>query len=111
MTSMTRSTPSTPICNPQLPPPTETNAGALQPSAVRQVATPRPCLPPKDEATLDQVGYHHDALRIAQHFFRDSFVWSRHDGVQNFDGRLQTGDRVFTTRACPRTSSNHAYEA
>src|SRR6266550_8119063 len=47
MTSITRSTPSTPICNPQLPPPTETNPGALQPSVVRQVATPRPCLPPK----------------------------------------------------------------
>src|ERR1700732_2737747 len=47
MTSIIRSTPSTPICNPQLPPPTETNAGALQPCDVRQDATPRPCLPPK----------------------------------------------------------------
>src|SRR5579864_1353333 len=56
MTSMTRSTPSTPICNPQLPPPTETNAGALQPSAVRQVATPRPCFPPKMKPPLIRSG-------------------------------------------------------
>src|SRR6185437_7189969 len=46
MTTITRSTPSTPICRPQLPPPTDTNAGALQPSAVRQEAIPRPCSPP-----------------------------------------------------------------
>src|SRR5271168_4012807 len=56
MTSMTRSTPSTPICNPQLPPPTETKAGALQPSGVRQDATPRPCLPPKIKPPLSKFG-------------------------------------------------------
>src|ERR1700726_1070738 len=53
---MTRSTPSTPICNPQLPPPTETNAGALQPSGVRQEATPRPCLPPMMKPPLIKLG-------------------------------------------------------
>src|SRR6266576_142782 len=53
---MTRSTPSTPICNPQLPPPTETNAGALQPPDVRHVATPRPCLPPKMKPPLIRSG-------------------------------------------------------
>src|SRR4029077_17079017 len=39
-----------------LPPPTETNAGALQPSAVRHVATPRPCLPPKMKPPLIKFG-------------------------------------------------------
>src|SRR3954452_12190740 len=34
----------------------ETNAGALQPSAVRQVATPRPCLPPKMNPPLIMFG-------------------------------------------------------
>src|SRR5437764_5368474 len=53
---MTRSTPSTPICNPQLPPPTDTNAGALQPSEVRHVATPRPCFPPKIKPPLIRSG-------------------------------------------------------
>src|SRR5579864_6613825 len=56
MTSMTKSTPSTPICNPQLPPPTETNAGALQPADVRQEATPRPCLAPKMNPPLIKSG-------------------------------------------------------
>src|SRR5438309_650332 len=56
MTSITRSTPSTPICNPQLPPPTETNAGALQPSDVRHEATPRPCLAPKMKPPLIKLG-------------------------------------------------------
>src|SRR5690242_21147614 len=56
MTSMTRSTPSTPICNPQLPPPTETNAGALQPLEVRHEATPRPCFPPKMNPPLIRFG-------------------------------------------------------
>src|SRR4051794_40733355 len=53
---MTRSTPSTPICNPQLPPPTDTNAGALQPLAVRHEAIPRPCLPPKMNPPLIRSG-------------------------------------------------------
>src|SRR2546430_2418770 len=56
MTNITRSTPSTPICNPQLPPPTETKAGALQPLDVRHVATPRPCLPPKMKPPLIRLG-------------------------------------------------------
>src|SRR3954462_2024942 len=56
ITTMTRSMPSTPICNPQLPPPTEMNAGALQPEAVRQVATPRPCLPPNTNPALSMRG-------------------------------------------------------
>src|SRR5581483_3846602 len=56
ITTMTRSTPSTPICNPQLPPPTDTNAGALQPSDVRQDPTPRPCLPPKMKPPLSKPG-------------------------------------------------------
>src|SRR5581483_4098321 len=56
MTSITRSTPSTPICKPQLPPLTDTNAGALQPFEVRHVAMPRPCLPPKMKPPLIRSG-------------------------------------------------------
>src|SRR5579864_1295850 len=56
MTSMTRSTPSTPICSPQLPPPTDTNAGALQPLDVRHEAMPRPCFPPKMNPPLIKSG-------------------------------------------------------
>jgi hypothetical protein len=46
----------------------------------------------KDESTFDQVWYDEDALCIAQHFFRDAFVWGRHDGVQNIDGGVQACD-------------------
>src|SRR2546430_11417073 len=46
MISITRSTASPPICNPQLPPATVIGAGALQPDLVRQVATPLPWFPP-----------------------------------------------------------------
>src|SRR5664279_2352308 len=53
---MTTSTASTPICNPQLPPEIVINAGALQPSAVRQVATPLPPLAPKIKPPLTICG-------------------------------------------------------
>ena len=53
---MTRSTASTPICSPQFPPEIVMNAGALQPSAVRQVATPLPPLPPKIKPPLTMCG-------------------------------------------------------
>jgi hypothetical protein len=53
---MTRSTDSTPICRPQLPPEIVTNAGALQALAVRQVATPLPPLPPKTKPPLTILG-------------------------------------------------------
>src|SRR5581483_5348200 len=53
---MTRSTASTPICSPQLPPEMVMNAGALQPFAVRQVATPLPPLPPKMNPPLTMCG-------------------------------------------------------
>src|SRR6266568_3309033 len=50
---MTRSTPSTPICNPQLPPVIAKKAGALQrPLAVRQVATPLPPSAPNTNPPL-----------------------------------------------------------
>src|SRR5947209_14324897 len=45
-----------PICRPQLPPPMETNAGALHPLEVRHDATPRPCLPPKMNPPLIKFG-------------------------------------------------------
>src|SRR5581483_690801 len=53
---MTRSTASTPICSPQFPPEIVMNAGALQPFAVRQVATPLPPLPPKMNPPLTMCG-------------------------------------------------------
>src|SRR6266852_6380509 len=52
----TRSTASTPICSPQLPPEIVMNAGALQPLIVRQVATPLPPLPPKIKPPLTMCG-------------------------------------------------------
>src|ERR1700726_3128654 len=52
----TTSTASTPICSPQLPPEIVMNAGALQPFAVRQVATPLPPLPPKIKPPLTMCG-------------------------------------------------------
>src|SRR6185295_12875715 len=48
----------------------------------------------KDKPALDQVGNHQNALRIAQYFFRNSFVRSSHDGVQNIDGVIQAFHRV-----------------
>ena len=48
----------------------------------------------KDEPAFDQVGNNQNALRIAQYFFRNSFVRSSHDGVQNIDGVIQTFHRV-----------------
>src|SRR5260370_26925240 len=51
-----RSTASTPICSPQCPPEMVMNAGALQPFAVRQVATPLPPLPPKTNPPLTKCG-------------------------------------------------------
>src|SRR5580700_8860961 len=52
----TTSTVSTPICSPQLPPEIVMKAGALQPLAVRQVATPLPPLPPKTKPALTMCG-------------------------------------------------------
>src|SRR5579864_8496265 len=52
----TTSTASTPICRPQLPPEIVMNAGALQPFAVRQVATPLPPLPPNTKPPLTMCG-------------------------------------------------------
>ena len=42
MNSITTSVKEAPIWKPTLPPPTATNIGALQPLAVRQVASPLP---------------------------------------------------------------------
>src|ERR1700730_14081297 len=53
---ITTSTASTPICNPQLPPEIGRNAGALQPFAVRQVATPLPPFAPKTKPPLTMCG-------------------------------------------------------
>src|ERR1700682_5319847 len=52
----TTSTASTPICSPQLPPEIVMTAGALQPFAVRQLATPLPPLPPKIKPPLTMCG-------------------------------------------------------
>src|SRR5512140_1248038 len=54
--TMTRSTASTPICSPQFPPEMVMNAGALQPFAVRQVATPLPPFPPNTKPPLTMCG-------------------------------------------------------
>src|SRR4029077_802107 len=60
----------------------------------------------KDEATFDQVWHYQDALCIAQHLLRDALIRSRHDGVQDFDGRLQSSICIFTSRASPPKSPN-----
>jgi hypothetical protein len=49
----------------------------------------------ENEASLNQVWHYQDALCVAQYFFRDAFVRSRHNGLQNIDRRLQTRDRVL----------------
>src|SRR5438309_3525944 len=111
MTSITRSTPSTPICNPQLPPPTETNAGALQPSDVRHDATPRPCLPPKMKPPLIRSG------TTRMHFaLLNTSSGIPLSGVDMMACRtstelLQPVHRVFSSRTCPGECSNQAYEA
>ena len=64
-----------------------------------------------DEATFDQIWHHQDALRIAQHFFRNSFVRRRHDRVQNIHRLLQTVNCIFASRTGPRVGSNHAHKA
>jgi hypothetical protein len=57
MIIITNATSSTPICAPQLPPVMVKNAGALQePFGSLQVATPRPCLPPKLSQRVCQRG-------------------------------------------------------
>src|SRR5579859_3168627 len=53
---ITTSTASTPICRPQLPPEIVMNAGALQPFAVRQVATPLPPSAPNTNPPLTICG-------------------------------------------------------
>src|SRR5437879_2963754 len=101
---------STTICSPQLPPPTETNAGALQPASVRQVATPRPCLPPKMKPPLIKFGttrMHFASLNTSSGMPLSGVAVDR---VQDIDGRLQSSICIFTSRAGPRTSSNQAYE-
>src|SRR5438477_3405504 len=49
----------------------------------------------ENEAALNQVGNYHHALCIAQHFFWNPFVGSRHNGMQNIDRRLQARDRIL----------------
>jgi hypothetical protein len=38
-------------------------------------------LAPKNEAAFNKIWHYEDALCIAQDFFRDSFVRSRHNGL------------------------------
>jgi hypothetical protein len=64
----------------------------------------------KNEAALDQVWHYDDALRIAQYFFRNTFVRSSHDGLQNLNGRLQTRNRIFASRACQRIRSTQTHQ-
>jgi len=72
--TMTRSTASTPICVPQLPPPIWMNAGALQPFAVRQVATPLPCSAPKTNPPLIKWGI--TATHFARFIIQSGMRWS-----------------------------------
>jgi hypothetical protein len=85
--TITRSTASAPICVPQLPPVIFMNAGALQPSAVRHVATPLPCSAPKMNPPFYQVGYDRYALCLLQNFVGNALVRRVHDLVQHF-GRI-----------------------
>src|SRR5438270_8116087 len=56
MMTIIRSTACPPICNPKLPPLMLKGAGAVQPSAVRQVATPLPYAPPIPRPPLSNEG-------------------------------------------------------
>src|SRR6266576_160551 len=103
MTSITRSTPSRPICNPALPPPTETNAGALQPSTVRHVATPRPCLPPKVKPPLIKFG------TTRMHFaLLNTSSGIPLSGVAIIACRTSTAESSRATESC-RAEPAHAY--
>ena len=87
---MTRSTPSTPICNPQLPPVMAKNAGALQPLAVRHVATPRPFSAPNTKPPLIMCGTTAMHFACSEYFFRNALVRRGHDFVQHFGCIIQT---------------------
>jgi len=93
---MTRSTPSTPICRPQLPPVMAKNTGALQPDDVRQVATPRPFSPPKTKPP-EHMGNYGYALCMFQNFFRDAFIRRGHDLVQHIACMFQPVVCCFAT--------------
>src|SRR5215510_13139755 len=56
MNKSTSSVAEPPICRPTLPPLISRNAGADQPDRVRQLATPRPALPPTMKPALTTVG-------------------------------------------------------
>ena len=119
--TITRSTASAPICVPQLPPVIFMNAGALQPSAVRHVATPLPCSAPKMNPPFYQVGYDRYALCPLHDLVGNALVRRVHDLVQHrLRSGLQTlgqtvehvGDRVHPARLAPRaenTSRNAAH--
>ena len=62
------------------------NAGALQPSRVRQVATPRPPSAPNTNPPLTMWGHDGDAFRVIEHFFRDASIRSGHDLVKDLTG-------------------------
>src|ERR1700737_1654345 len=98
-----------------LQPPTSAsnrNERRLAPASSRAASgQATPVLATEDETTLNQVWHYEDALCVAQHLFRDAFVWSRHDGMQNIDGRLQACHRILARRARPCISSNQAYQA
>src|SRR5665213_1056252 len=72
--TMTRSTASTPICVPQLPPPIWMNAGALQPFAVRQVATPLPSSAPNTNPPFIKWGI--TATHFAFFIVQSGMRWS-----------------------------------
>src|SRR5579872_2758630 len=65
----------------------------------------------KDEATLNQVGHDENALRVAQHFFRDAFIRRGHDCVNDKYGPLQAVYRVLAGRTGPGVCSDHAQNA
>src|ERR1700722_2341880 len=65
----------------------------------------------KDEAALEQVRHHDDALGTAQDFFRNPFVGRRHDRLKNVYRFLQAIDGVFAIRTCERVGSHQAHQA
>src|SRR5690349_1081681 len=91
--SITRSTPSAPICRPKLPPETVKNAGALQPPlVVLQVATPLPCCPPMPNPPLIICG------TMATHFAP----------LKTFSGMPLSGAAVISCRTVAALSSRLA---
>jgi len=96
----------------QLPPEIVMNAGALQPFAVRQVATPLPPLAPKTNA-FDHVRNNGHALWRAPILLPGSLVRHPHNFVHSRWWRVEPVGGIFPRRSAQHSvpeSKHHKYE-